>query len=113
MGSAPPFAFSVRCLRVEIRGGGRGARGLFRGEGGELDHEGPALLAVRDVYSFGQDYARTLREWHARFDAAEPQVVGMGYDTGFRRGWRLYLGMCAAAFALGRTDVHQIELRPV
>jgi cyclopropane-fatty-acyl-phospholipid synthase len=72
-----------------------------------------AGLAVSDVHSFGQDYARTLREWHARFDAAEPQVAGLGYDTGFRRGWRLYLGMCAAAFAIGRTDVHQIELRPV
>ena len=71
-----------------------------------------AGLAVRDVYSFGQDYARTCREWLVRFDAAAPDIRAMGYEDGFMRGWRLYLALCAGAFALGRTDVHQIELAP-
>lgn len=71
-----------------------------------------AGLVVRDVYSFGQDYARTCREWLQRFDAALPEIRGLGYEDGFLRGWRLYLAMCAGAFALGRTDVHQIELAP-
>lgn len=75
----------------------------------EADEAG---LAVRDVYNFGPDYARTLRDWLERFDAAEPQIAELGYDRSFRRGWRLYLAMCAAAFADGRIDVHQIELRP-
>ena len=70
-----------------------------------------AGLTVGDTYSFGADYARTLREWLWRFDAAEPSITALGYETSFRRGWRLYLAMCAAAFAVGRTDVHQIELR--
>lgn len=74
---------------------------------------GKAGLTVGDVYSFGQDYARTLREWMVRFDAAEPAVAALGFDARFRRGWRLYLAMCAAAFAVERTDVHQIELIPV
>lgn len=72
-----------------------------------------AGLAVRDVFSFGQDYARTCREWLHRFDAALPEIRSLGYEDGFLRGWRLYLAMCAGAFALGRTDVHQFELVPV
>lgn len=70
-----------------------------------------AGLSVRDVCSFGTDYARTLRDWLARFDASERDIATLGFDEGFRRGWRFYLAMCAAAFAVGRTDVHQIELR--
>jgi cyclopropane-fatty-acyl-phospholipid synthase len=72
-----------------------------------------AGLAVRDVFSFGQDYARTCREWLQRFDAALPEIRSLGYEDGFLRGWRLYLAMCAGAFALGRTDVHQFELVPI
>ncbi len=74
---------------------------------------GRAGLAVRDVYSFGADYARTLRDWLGRFDASEPAIAALGYDKSFRRGWRLYLAMCAAGFSVGRIDVHQIELRSV
>lgn len=70
-------------------------------------------LVCRDVYSFGADYARTLRDWLVRFDASAPEIRALGYDEVFMRGWRLYLAMCAAAFSLGRTDVHQIELVPV
>lgn len=70
-----------------------------------------AGLAVREVFAFGGDYARTLRDWRHRFDAAELAIAGLGYDLAFRRGWRLYLDMCAAAFAIGRIDVNQIELR--
>jgi cyclopropane-fatty-acyl-phospholipid synthase len=64
----------------------------------------------RDVYRFGQDYARTLREWMLRFDAAEPEIRQMGYDEAFLRSWRFYMAMCAAAFDVGRTDVVQVEL---
>ena len=72
-----------------------------------------AGLEVQDVFSFGQCYARTCREWLQRFDAALPEIRALGYEEGFLRGWRLYLAMCAGAFALGRTNVHQFELVPV
>ncbi|MBY0224862.1 MAG: cyclopropane-fatty-acyl-phospholipid synthase family protein [Hyphomicrobium sp.] len=72
-----------------------------------------AGLGVQDVFSFGQCYARTCREWLQRFDAALPEIRALGYEEGFLRGWRLYLAMCAGAFALGRTNVHQFELVPV
>ncbi len=69
-----------------------------------------ANLVCRDVYCFGQDYARTLREWLQRFDHFAPDIRAMGYDEGFMRSWRLYLSMCAASFATGQTNVAQIEV---
>lgn len=71
-----------------------------------------AGLACRDVFSFGASYAQTLRDWLARFDAALPDVRALGFDEAFIRGWRLYLAICAAGFANGRINVHQIELEP-
>ncbi|MFN3273823.1 MAG: class I SAM-dependent methyltransferase [Paracoccus sp. (in: a-proteobacteria)] len=69
-----------------------------------------ADLRVEDSFSFGRDYARTLRDWLARFDAALPQIRGMGFDEGFIRVWRFYLAACAASFEVGRTDVIQYRL---
>jgi len=69
-----------------------------------------AGLAVKEVFAFGQDYARTLREWLARFDASETAIRALGYDSAFIRSWRLYLAMCAASFACERTNVVQVEL---
>ncbi len=69
-----------------------------------------AGLKVRDVLSFGPDYARTLREWSARQKAAEDKIRALGHGDAFLRNWHFYLGICAAAFSVGRTDVHQVEL---
>jgi cyclopropane-fatty-acyl-phospholipid synthase len=69
-----------------------------------------AGFAIVDVFSFGQDYARTLRDWSARLRACEQEVLALGRSRQFLRNWEFYFGMCAAAFAVGRTDVAQIEL---
>ncbi len=69
-----------------------------------------AGLKVLDVFGFGQDYARTLREWSARMRGAEGAIRALGHGDRFLRNWEFYLGMCAAAFAVGRTDVIQVEL---
>jgi cyclopropane-fatty-acyl-phospholipid synthase len=69
-----------------------------------------AGLKIADVFPFGQDYARTLREWSARMRAREDAILALGRDLQFLRNWQFYLGMCAAAFAVGRTEVAQIEL---
>lgn len=69
-----------------------------------------AGLKVRDSFAFGQDYARTLREWSARMTAREADIRALGHDTKFLRNWQFYLGICAAAFAVDRTDVIQVEL---
>jgi cyclopropane-fatty-acyl-phospholipid synthase len=42
----------------------------------------------------------------------EAEIRALGYDERFLRNWQFYLGICAAAFAVGRTDVMQLEFAP-
>lgn len=70
-----------------------------------------AGLKCVDTYAFGQDYARTLREWLVRFEKKKPEIQSLGHSEAFIRNWRFYLGTCAAAFAVGRTNVVQVELK--
>ena len=60
--------------------------------------------------SFGNDYARTLREWDERFIAALPTLRPLGYDQRFERLWRYYLAYCEAGFNEERIDVIQLTL---
>lgn len=69
-----------------------------------------AGLKTTDVFAFGQDYAQTLREWLARFEARKVDILALGYNEAFLRNWRFYMGICAAAFAVDRTNVVQVEL---
>ncbi len=68
-------------------------------------------LAAENAFHFGRDYARTLRLWLARFEAARESVRALGYSERFMRSWRYYLATCAALFEIGKTDVMQVELR--
>ncbi len=70
-----------------------------------------AGLVCHDFYVFGADYARTLQHWLSRFHAHREEIKALGYDETFLRLWRFYLASCLAAFASGRTDVMQAELR--
>jgi cyclopropane-fatty-acyl-phospholipid synthase len=69
-----------------------------------------AGLKFAGAFGFGRDYARTLREWLARMQGAEPAIRALGHDEKFLRNWEFYLGICAATFAVARTDVVQVEL---
>lgn len=69
-----------------------------------------AGLKFAGAFGFGKDYARTLREWLARMQNAEPQIKALGHDQQFLRNWEFYLGICAATFEVARTDVVQVEL---
>ncbi len=69
-----------------------------------------AGLRVNGGFFFGQDYGRTLVEWLKTFDAKVDQVRALGFDEGFIRLWRFYLGACAGGFRAGRTDVMQVEV---
>ncbi|KAA2313427.1 class I SAM-dependent methyltransferase [Pseudooceanicola sediminis] len=70
-----------------------------------------AGLRVTDTFAFGHDYARTCRTWLARMDAEAGRIERLGYGPAFLRSWRYYLEICAASFAVGQTDVVQVELR--
>lgn len=69
-----------------------------------------AGLKFAGAFGFGKDYARTLRAWLAAMTASEAQITALGHDDQFLRNWQFYLGICAATFAVGRTDVVQVEL---
>ena len=57
---------------------------------------------------FGEDYARTLAEWHRRFLKSDHEVERMGFDEKFRRMWKYYLSYCEAGFRSGRIDLAQV-----
>ncbi|MGM0560440.1 MAG: class I SAM-dependent methyltransferase [Pseudomonadota bacterium] len=59
---------------------------------------------------FGQDYARTLAIWRARFEAAWPRLDHASFDERFRRMWNYYLAYCEAGFRTGRIDVRHVAL---
>ncbi|MDA0704017.1 MAG: cyclopropane-fatty-acyl-phospholipid synthase [Proteobacteria bacterium] len=67
------------------------------------------LETVRDD-GFGLHYAETLARWSARFDAAWPDIRGMGFDARFRRLWHFYLAYCEGGFRSGAVDLRQILL---
>jgi cyclopropane-fatty-acyl-phospholipid synthase len=69
-----------------------------------------AGLKFAGAFSFGKDYARTLREWLARMQGQESAIKALGHDQQFLRNWEFYLGICAATFEVARTDVVQVEL---
>ncbi|WP_050526104.1 SAM-dependent methyltransferase [Pseudorhodobacter aquimaris] len=69
-----------------------------------------AGLVVRESHAFGRDYARTCEIWADRLKAQSKRIRRLGYDEGFMRNWRFYLESSAACFAVGQTDVVQVEL---
>ena len=66
---------------------------------------------IVDEFSFGLDYARTLRLWRDDFLAQEQRVLQLGFDKRFIRIWEFYLAYCEAAFAQANTSVMQFTLR--
>jgi cyclopropane-fatty-acyl-phospholipid synthase len=66
---------------------------------------------IVDEFSFGLDYAHTLKLWRDDFLAQESRVLQLGFDKRFIRIWEFYLAYCEAAFAQANTDVMQFTLR--
>lgn len=69
-----------------------------------------AGLSVTDNFAFGKDYAKTCRIWAERLVAQREKIMQLGYGEVFFRNWQYYLEICAASFALGQTNVVQVEL---
>lgn len=60
----------------------------------------PWGFSVLDIENLRLHYAKTLRHWLDRFEAARDQVAAM-FDRRFVRLWRLYLAGSCAAFSAG------------
>jgi cyclopropane-fatty-acyl-phospholipid synthase len=70
-----------------------------------------AGLAIVDEFSFGLDYAETLKRWRVQFLAQKQQVLQHGFDERFMRIWEFYLAYCEAAFREANIDVVQFTLQ--
>ena len=62
------------------------------------------------VSYFGQDYARTCREWARAFNERWDEILQLGFDEQFRRLWNFYLSYCEAGFSDGRINVGQFQV---
>ncbi|AHD02089.1 SAM-dependent methyltransferase [Leisingera methylohalidivorans] len=69
-----------------------------------------AGLQVADSFAFGQDYGKTCRIWAKRLAGQKRRIMALGYGEAFFRNWQYYLEICAASFAVGHTNVVQVEL---
>ena len=64
---------------------------------------------VRDVEDLREHYARTLRLWLGRLDAARAHAIEVVGEARYRV-WRIFLAASAQGFAAGRTEVFQAVL---
>lgn len=67
----------------------------------------PKGLSVLDVENLRLHYAKTLRAWRTRFEAAAAKL-SCRFDGSFLRAWRLYLVSAEAAFSAGSLQLFQI-----
>ncbi|WP_205481493.1 SAM-dependent methyltransferase [Sphingomonas arenae] len=67
-------------------------------------------LNWEDVRWFGQDYARTLKLWRERYDAAIAEGRLAGFSEEFHRLWRYYLMYCEGGFRGDGINVGQVTL---
>lgn len=65
-----------------------------------------AGLSLQSCRLFGDSYARTLSEWHARFSRSAPlaEAMHLGSER-FRRMWSYYLAYCEVGFRTGALNV--------
>lgn len=64
------------------------------------------LLVLEDWHNFGADYDTTLMAWHARIEAAWPDLPHL--DERFRRMWRFYLLSSAGMFRARALHLWQV-----
>jgi cyclopropane-fatty-acyl-phospholipid synthase len=64
-------------------------------------------LNLHDLKDFGFSYAKTLRLWREKFNAATTEVRLLGFDQAFVRKWNYYLAYCEAAFSAREISVVQ------
>lgn len=74
------------------------------------EHFSAAGLRHDGVAYFGQDYARTCREWARNFNSRWDDIRQLGFDETFRRLWNFYLSYCEAGFSDGRINVGQFQV---
>jgi cyclopropane-fatty-acyl-phospholipid synthase len=67
-------------------------------------------LSWEDRDGFGNDYAKTLKRWRERYDAAVGEGRLSGFSDRFHKLWRYYLMYCEGGFRGGGIDVAQVTM---
>ncbi|MEJ2086934.1 MAG: cyclopropane-fatty-acyl-phospholipid synthase [Gammaproteobacteria bacterium] len=67
----------------------------------------PFEFQIMDVENLRSHYARTLKDWLARYEAHVDKVREM-FDESFVAAWRLYLSGSVSAFQLGQLQLFQV-----
>lgn len=67
-------------------------------------------LSLRDLFDFGDSYARTLKLWSDAFESKLAAVRALGFDDTFIRKWRYYFQYCYAGFRMRHISVAQLLL---
>ena len=67
-------------------------------------------LSWQDRDGFGEDYARTLKLWRDRYDAAITRGDLSEFGEEFHNLWRYYLMYCEGGFRGGAIDVAQVTM---
>lgn len=68
-------------------------------------------IEIKNVYSFGADYAKTLNCWDETFVQSSERVKALGFDEKFQRKWRYYFSYCIAGFSNELIDVQHIVIQ--
>ena len=76
-----------------------------------MAHAAKYQMDTKNSFSFGLDYAETLRRWNKAFDHEIEAIAQQGFDTRFQRIWQMYFSYCEAGFEEKRTDVYQFLLQ--
>jgi cyclopropane-fatty-acyl-phospholipid synthase len=66
-----------------------------------------AQFEIQDVENLRMHYAKTLREWVARLEAAHEEAIAHVSEATYRV-WRLYMAASALEFESGGTGIYQI-----
>ena len=75
------------------------------------EHSRAAGLKLVSDFTFGKDYAETLKQWALRFEKAWHEGRIHGFDDPFRKLWLFYLAYCEAGFRTERTNVVHLQLQ--
>lgn len=74
---------------------------------GQIINSSEGLLVLEDWHNFGEDYDKTLIEWHRNFNKNWNKIK-KNYDERFRRMWNYYLLASAGGFRVKRNRLWQI-----
>ncbi len=67
-------------------------------------------LSLDKIYTYSDDYAKTLNIWKSNFLNAWKNISPLGFDEAFKRMWEFYLSYCEAGFKSKNINLIQFSM---